>query len=46
MHDYGSFINLKALYITNDLIDLYLPMHTILISAGLFILWRVYKAFR
>ena len=46
MHDYGSFINLNGIYITNTLVDLYLPMGTILVSAGLFILYKLWRKLR
>lgn len=29
MQDYGSFISLKAVYISNTLIDLYIPWYTL-----------------
>lgn len=41
--DYGSYLSWKAIYISNDLIDLYLPTATLLLIAVAYVsvrLWR------
>ena len=41
--DYGSYISWKSIYISNDLIDLYLPTTTILLGVVLYVAYKVYK---
>lgn len=44
--DYGSYISWKAIYISNDLVDLYLPTATIAFALVLFIGYKFYKKAR
>ena len=41
--DYGSYISWKAIYISNDLVDFYLPTTTLLLIAGIVIIYKIVK---
>ena len=41
--DFGSFISWKALYISNSLVDIYLPTTTLLLATALYIGVRVWR---
>ena len=43
MHDYGSYINWHATYITNNLIDIYVPHATLLLATAIYIGVRVWR---
>ena len=41
--DYGSYISWKAIYISNDMIDLYLPTATLLFLGVLYAGYRLWR---
>ena len=43
LKDYGSYLTWKEIYISNSLIDLYLPTTTLLLAAAVFVCVRVWR---